>query len=72
MWVRNRLSRTRERRVHCDDGVMRTPAASGLAPNVIYFGSGRGASRPVEVLKTLAIHRRACALPLKSSRFVPK
>ena len=44
----------------------------GLAPNVIYFGSGRGASRPVEVLKTLAIYRRAGALPLKSSRFVPK
>ena len=40
--------------------------------NVIYFGSGRGASRPVEVLKTLAIYRRAGALPLKSSRFVPK
>ena len=23
----------------------------GLAPNAIYFGSGRGASRPIEVLK---------------------
>ena len=34
---------------------------SATAGNVIYFGSGRGASRPVEVLKTLAIHRRAGA-----------
>ena len=37
------------------------PETSGLAPNAIYFGSGRGASRPVEVLKTLVIHRRAGA-----------
>ena len=44
----------------------------GLTPNVIYFGSGRGASRPVDVVKTLAIHRRACALPLKPSWFVRK
>jgi len=39
---------------------------------VMYFGSGRGASHPVEVLKTLAIHRRASARPLESSWFVPK
>ena len=39
--------------------------SQGRQPNVIYFGSGRGASRPVEVVKTLAIHRRACDLPLK-------
>ena len=44
----------------------------GLTPNAIYLGSGRGASRPVEMLKALAIHRRARALPLKSSWFVPK